>query len=239
MNRLARIAGIIAADLAEWIVVSAPGSLGRAIRYQYYRRRLRFVGRGVKFDVGVRILNPGYVSIGDNTWIDNYVVILAGPPKAGDGPILNKLNPDFDLELGEVWIGCNVHISNFVVIQGHGGVKIGSDSAVASGSMLYSMSHHHSNLVDRSDRRKFKFTSMVERRKQSLICSPVVMGQDSALGLHSILLPGVTVGAGSWIGSGSVVSRSLPANVLASGNPAQIVKTDLHPGWTLDTDFNG
>ena len=231
MRGFAPILSTSLSNLAEWSVTNVPGALGRALRYRYYRRRLKSIGKGVKFDVGVRILNPGHVSIGDNTWIDNYVVILAGPPKVGDGPILHKENPDFDLGPGEVHIGSNVHIANFVVIQGHGGVKIGDNSGVASGSMIYSMSHHHSNLVDRSDLRKYKFTSMVDRCHQSLIASPIVMAQDSALGLNSILLPGVTIGAGTWVGCASVVSRSLPENVLAAGNPAQIVKSELHPGW--------
>ena len=231
--------GTILANLVEWVVMDIPGPAGRAVRYHYYRRRLKALGRNVKFDVGVRILNPEFVSIGDNTWIDNYVVILAGPPSVGDGPILYKPNSDFDLEPGEVLIGRNVHVANFVVLQGHGGLKIGDNSGVASGSMVYSLSHHHSNLLDRSDPRKYKFTSMVQRRDQSLICAPVVMGQDTALGLHCILLPGVTIGAGSWVGSGSVVTHSIPANVLATGNPAQVLKTDLHAGWTPEGSEGG
>ena len=231
MRGFAPILSTILSNLAEWSVTNVPGALGRAMRYRYYRRRLKSIGKGVKFDVGVRILNPGHVSIGDNTWIDNYVVILAGPPKVGDGPILYKDNPDFDLRPGEVHIGSNVPIANFVVIQGHGGVKIGDNSGVASGSMIYTVSHHYSNLVDRTDRRKYKYTPMVDRREQSLICAPVVMGQDTGMGLHSILLPGVTIGTGSFVGAASLVTRSLPVNVMAAGNPAQIVKSELHPGW--------
>lgn len=231
--------GTILANLIEWVVMDIPGPAGRAVRYHYYRRRLKALGRNVKFDVGVRILNPEFVSIGDNTWIDNYVVILAGPPSVGEGPILYKPNPDFDLEPGEVLIGSNVHVANFVIIQGHGGVKIGDDLTLASGCMIYSLSHHHSNLVDRTDRRKYKFTSMVSRRDQSLICAPVVVGRDAALGLNSILMPGVTVGAGSWIAPASLVNCSIPSNALAGGSPAEIVKSDLHPGWIAAESESG
>ena len=38
------------------------------------------------------------------------------------------------------------------------------------------------------------------------------------------MLPGVTIGAGTTIGAGSVVTRSVPANVVAAGNPARILR---------------
>ena len=39
----------------------------------------------------------------------------------------------------------------------------------------------------------------------------------------SIVLPGVTIGKGSIIGAGSVVTRDIPGGVIAAGNPAKIV----------------
>jgi len=236
MENVMRAAKSVLTALIEWVITDIPGTVGRRLRRVYWCTRLQQMGRDVQIDVGVRILGPEHVSIGDNTWIDNYVVIIAGPPSKGEGPFLRRKNPDFNGDLGEVVIGNNVHVANFVVIQGHGGVIIGDNLCIASGSMIYSMSHHHSNLVDRSDPRKYKFTSMVDRREQSLIAAAVVLESDSAVGLNTTILPGVTVGAGSWIGSGSVVVRSVPSNTLASGNPAEVVKPELHPGWTADKD---
>lgn len=226
--RLLRLPGMMLSALAEMSVTNVPGPLGRALRYRYWRGRVKSMGRGVKIDVGVRILNPEWVTIGDNTWIDSFVILLAGPAKRGDGPFYCKGNPDFPHGEGELIIGRNVHIANFVVIQGHGGVKIGDNITTASGSKIYSLSHHHSNLVDRTDTKAYKFTSMADRADQSLISAPVVMGDDSALGLNGIVLPGVTIGAGSWVGAGALVSQSVPPNTLVSGNPATVVKAQLH-----------
>jgi acetyltransferase-like isoleucine patch superfamily enzyme len=53
---------------------------------------------------------------------------------------------------------------------------------------------------------------------------PVVIEDDVWLGLNVIVLKGVTIGAGSIIGAGSVVTHSIPSGVIAAGNPARVVK---------------
>lgn len=52
----------------------------------------------------------------------------------------------------------------------------------------------------------------------------VSIGDFAWLGMNSIVLKGVEIGAGAIIGAGSVVTRSVPANTLACGNPARVVK---------------
>lgn len=210
-------------SLVEGMIGSLPGTLGRRLRYTYYKRRLKLLGKSVVFDVGVRIHSPESVSIGDNTWIDNYVVILAGPPTIKDRAIQRKPNPFYHYSEGEVVIGRNCHIANFVVIQGHGGLSIGDDSGVASGSLLYSMSHHYRNPGDCNHEILYKFSPMVPGFEQTLIISPVVMEKNTALGLNSIILPGSTIREGSWVASNSTVVKTIPAHSIASGNPARII----------------
>lgn len=55
--------------------------------------------------------------------------------------------------------------------------------------------------------------------------APVVIGDNVFIGMNSIILKGVTVGANSVIGAGSVVSRSLPAGCIAAGNPAVVIRS--------------
>jgi maltose O-acetyltransferase len=61
------------------------------------------------------------------------------------------------------------------------------------------------------------------RRKQEN-GAPVTIGSDVWVGSGAIILPGVTIGSRTVIGAGSVVTRSLPENVLAVGNPCRIVR---------------
>jgi len=52
----------------------------------------------------------------------------------------------------------------------------------------------------------------------------VVLKKGCWIGANSIILPGVTIGENSVVGAGSIVTKSLPARVLAAGNPAKILK---------------
>lgn len=54
--------------------------------------------------------------------------------------------------------------------------------------------------------------------------APVVIEDDVWLGLNVIVLKGVTIGRGSVIGANSVVTRDIPAGVIAGGNPCRVLK---------------
>lgn len=54
--------------------------------------------------------------------------------------------------------------------------------------------------------------------------APVIIEDDVFVGMHTLILKGVTIGRGTVVGAGSVVSRSLPSNCIAAGNPAEPLK---------------
>lgn len=53
---------------------------------------------------------------------------------------------------------------------------------------------------------------------------PVRIGEDVWIGAGALVLPGVTVGDRAVIGAGSVVTRDIPADVFAAGNPCRVVR---------------
>ncbi|HET6394984.1 MAG TPA: sugar O-acetyltransferase [Blastococcus sp.] len=63
------------------------------------------------------------------------------------------------------------------------------------------------------------------RRQKWEAAQPIVIGDNVWLGGGAIVLPGVTIGANTVVGAGSVVTRDLPADVVAVGNPARVVRT--------------
>lgn len=55
--------------------------------------------------------------------------------------------------------------------------------------------------------------------------SPIIIEHDVLIGTRTIILKGVTIGACSVIGSGSVVTKSIPPNCIAAGNPCRVIKS--------------
>lgn len=54
--------------------------------------------------------------------------------------------------------------------------------------------------------------------------SPILIGDNVWIGMGCIILPGVNIGTGSVIGAGSIVTKDIPENVIAGGNPAKIIR---------------
>ena len=75
--------------------------------------------------------------------------------------------------------------------------------------------NHSLNYIDRRD------ADMDDRNKKS---KAIVIGDDVLIGANSMVLKGVTIGSRSVIGAGSVVTRNIPDDVIAAGNPAKVIK---------------
>lgn len=65
---------------------------------------------------------------------------------------------------------------------------------------------------------------IVKRAEGLEMCKPIVIGDDVWIGSDVTILPGVTIGNGSIIGAKSLVTKDIPDNVLAFGNPAQVIR---------------
>ena len=63
------------------------------------------------------------------------------------------------------------------------------------------------------------------RRQKWEAAQPIAIGDNVWLGGGVVVLPGVTIGENTVVGAGSVVTRDLPANVVAVGNPARAVRS--------------
>lgn len=62
------------------------------------------------------------------------------------------------------------------------------------------------------------------RSKQAQYNVPVHIGNNVWIGAHAVLLPGVKIGENTVIGAGSVVTKDLPDNVIAVGNPCRVIR---------------
>lgn len=66
-----------------------------------------------------------------------------------------------------------------------------------------------------------------ERGEEKRLCyaKPVHVGKNCWICANTTILPGVTIGDNCVIGAGSVVTRDIPANSFAAGNPARVIRT--------------
>ena len=60
--------------------------------------------------------------------------------------------------------------------------------------------------------------------RPKLHTAPVVIGNNVWIGMNAVILKGVTIGENSVVAAGSVVTKSVPANVVVAGNPAVVVR---------------
>lgn len=59
---------------------------------------------------------------------------------------------------------------------------------------------------------------------QGMVCAPIVIGRNVWIGAKATVVKGVTIGHGAIIGANAVVTRDIPANAIAVGVPARVIK---------------
>ncbi len=117
-----------------------------------------------------------------------------------------------------LFFGENFQMNDYVHITAMESVKIGRNVLLAS--KIYISDCSHGTYV--GDEHDSSPTSIPKERK--MYSKPVVIEDNVWLGEFVSVLPGVTIGKGTIVGANSVVSKSLPPNVIAVGTPAKPIK---------------
>mgnify|MGYP005802652687 FL=1 len=126
--------------------------------------------------------------------------------------------------------GKNIHIGNNVIINmnctfvDNKEITIGNYVLISSNVQIYTSSHP----VLPQERLIFKNTKGTGSFFKTFAL-PVKIQDNVWIGGGCIILPGVTIGKNSVIGAGSVVTRSIPENSVAVGNPCRVIRQfDCH-----------
>lgn len=173
------------------------GPAGMALRRLYYKSVMKSVGKNVLFDVGLKVLCPENISIGEYTWIDRYAALYA--------------------TFGEIKIGKRIHISpNCIISPGEMGLELEDYVGISTGCHVYG----HTQAPVKNMRMS---GPMIPERYKAVKEGKVRMLRDSFLGTYTIVLPGVTIGEGAVVGAHSVVTKDIPDWSIAVGCPAQVV----------------
>lgn len=109
----------------------------------------------------------------------------------------------FNIEIGE-----NFYANHNLVILDANKVTFGNNVQIGPNSGFYTSGHP----IDKETRRKAEFAK------------PITIGNDVWIGGNVCVMPGVTIGDNTVIGAGSVVTKDIPPNVVAVGNPCKVIK---------------
>ena len=137
------------------------------------------------------------------------------------GSVGNNVHVDIDFHCE---YGINIHCGSDVIINmnctfvDNNIIEIGDDVLIASNVQIYTATH--------STRLRERIVTDWKPGKEicHTLAKPVKICNGAWLGGGVIILPDVTIGENSVIGAGSVVTRSIPANCVAVGNPCRVIK---------------
>ena len=191
-------------------------ALPKIIRMAFFPKYNRLYFKSKKISYGyclnvlgkVSVAGAGKITIGDNFCMTN-----------GDhiNPISANIQGSFytDCTDTEICIGDNVGMSS-TRMWIHNKLTIGNNVKIGACVLLIDTDTHP---IDYEVRR----TS-----NEGTKSAPIVIEDDVWIGAHSIVLKGVTIGARSIIGAGSVVTKDIPSDCVAAGNPCNVIRY-LHP----------
>lgn len=120
-----------------------------------------------------------------------------------------RLFPPLYSDYGKnIKLGTNVFINSGCCFQDQGGIEIGDGCLIGHQVVIATLNH---------DFDPAKRAEMTPKK--------VVLGKNVWVGSHATILPGVTVGDGSIIAAGAVVTKDVPERCIAAGVPARVIRT--------------
>ena len=132
-------------------------------------------------------------------------------PNSGDNL---GLQPPFYCDYGtNIIIGSNVYFNFNCIVLDVAQVKIGSRTKMGPNVQIYTATHP---------------INYKERAIGLESGKAITIGEDVWIGGSAIICPGVTIGDRTVVGSGSVVTKNIPSDVFAAGNPCKVIRELEH-----------
>jgi acetyltransferase-like isoleucine patch superfamily enzyme len=191
-----------------------PTVLGSVLRGYAYRSLFGGIGKGCFIEKDVRWQVPRSVVLGRRVMVGQGCFVDAHS-------LTSRIELQDDVWLSQgcflvvgrnatILIGPRSYVGHRCLFYGHGGIQVGQDVLMANDVQLICGNHTFA-------RRDLPIRAQPTEER------PIVIEDDVWLGASAIVLGGVTVGQGSVVAAGAVVTRSLPPYSVARGVPAQIV----------------
>lgn len=134
------------------------------------------------------------VLLEDGVALDRGVVIIASGPARA----------------AKVKIGSGTYVNRYTIFDAHQQLEVGRHCMI--GPHCYLTDGDHGTAPG------------ARIGQQAMKTAPTIIEDDVWIGSHAVILSGVRIGRGAVIGAGSVVTRDIPANAIAAGVPARVIK---------------
>lgn len=133
---------------------------------------------------------------------------LFGKITGNETDVSFRLFPPFYTDFGRnIHIGKNVFINSCCHFQDQGGIFIGDGCLIGHCVVMATLNHDHD-----------------PAKRQDLHHKPIRIGNGVWIGANVVITAGVTIGDNAIIAAGAVVTKDVPANMIAGGVPAKIIK---------------
>lgn len=175
--------------------------------------RLGHFGRGAYIAAQAKLESHGRIQIGARSQVRHGCIVRANTDASpgitlGEDTWINEYVV-LNANRGSISLGDRCWMGPHCLIYGNGHVTIGNDVLIAAHTSINTISH----VATRTD---------VAMGSQGVYTDPIVIEDDVWIGLNCTILQGVTIGRGSIIGAGAVVTRDIPPFSIAVGIPARV-----------------
>lgn len=201
-------------ELLPFLLKDVPGQVGERLRAEWYGSILGDMGAGCRIGSGVTMREPARVRLAERVTVEDQAHLDArgtgihiGPhTQVCFGSYLKDETPE-----GYIHVGAHSYVGAHSIIFGHRGVEIGDHVLMAPQTMIVPYQH---NFGDKDQ--------LIH--DQGGVMEKVVIEDDVYLGMAVRVLSGVTIGHGTVVGAGAVVTSSLPPYAIAVGVPARVLR---------------
>lgn len=221
---------LIKKNKIPFLKIATVGILPSFLKKRYYRLKGYKIGKDVRLGIGSIIIGKEvsiedgvtlgfvsvirarsvklgrYVKIGSMTMIDTGVLSIDEDSRVNENVVVGGTpSPDSRLTIGKRAI-----IMQYSYINTTMPITIGDDSGIGGHCLLFT----HGSWLNQMDGFPVAF-------------APITIGKNVWLPWRVFIMPGITLGDNVVIGANSMINKDIPANTLAAGSPAKVIKTNF------------
>lgn len=190
-----------------------PLGIGKKLRQRVYRKLFGAFGQNVDIHQHVEIIGTDKVFLGNdvelcrnvtiNCWVEKSKLTINSGATIERGIIIQTLS-------GHIFIGANTYLGPYICLAGPGNISIGENVLIGAHSGIFANNHVFDDVSKPIN-------------QQPLTCTGITIEDDCWLGSGVRVMDGVTIGRGSVIGGGAVVTKDIPPLSVAVGVPAKVI----------------